>query len=78
MVKRHPDLIVVTDEVYENILFDSRTHVRIASLPGMWDRALTVSSAGELVKGCVDIKAKARHRQNIFSYWMENRVGHRT
>jgi N-succinyldiaminopimelate aminotransferase len=43
-VKR--DLLVVTDEVYEHIVFDG-THVPIASLPGMRDRTVTVSSAGK-------------------------------
>jgi N-succinyldiaminopimelate aminotransferase len=40
------DLLVVTDEVYEHIVFDG-THVPIASLPGMRDRTVTVSSAGK-------------------------------
>lgn len=35
VVKRHPDLIVVTDEVYEHITYDGRVHQRIASLPDM-------------------------------------------
>jgi N-succinyldiaminopimelate aminotransferase len=40
------DLLVVTDEVYEHIVFDG-AHVPIASLPGMRDRTVTVSSAGK-------------------------------
>jgi len=43
-VKR--DLLVVTDEVYEHIVFDG-AHVPIASLPGMRDRTVTLSSAGK-------------------------------
>lgn len=41
------DAIVVTDEVYEHLTFDSAAHVPIATLPGMRDRTLTVSSAGK-------------------------------
>jgi N-succinyldiaminopimelate aminotransferase len=40
------DLIVVTDEVYEHLVYDG-LHVPIATLPGMWDRTLTISSAGK-------------------------------
>jgi N-succinyldiaminopimelate aminotransferase len=40
------DLIVVTDEVYEHIVFDGE-HVPIASLPGMADRTVSISSAGK-------------------------------
>ena len=41
------DLVVVTDEVYEHLLFDGRAHVPICTLPGMWDRTVTISSAGK-------------------------------
>ncbi len=39
---RH-DLLVVTDEIYEHILFDGREHVSPASLAGMRDRTITIS-----------------------------------
>ena len=38
---RH-DLLVVTDEVYEYMVYDGRTHVSIASLPGMRERTVTM------------------------------------
>jgi N-succinyldiaminopimelate aminotransferase len=41
------DLVVVTDEVYEHLTFDGRTHVPLATLPGMAERTLTLSSAGK-------------------------------
>ena len=41
------DLLVVTDEVYEHLVFDDREHVPVCTLPGMWDRTLTISSAGK-------------------------------
>jgi N-succinyldiaminopimelate aminotransferase len=40
------DLLVVTDEVYEHLVFDGE-HVPIASLPGMRERTVTISSAGK-------------------------------
>jgi len=43
---RH-DAVVVTDEVYEHLVFDGLRHVPIATLPGMAERTLTVSSAGK-------------------------------
>jgi N-succinyldiaminopimelate aminotransferase len=41
------DLVVVTDEVYEHLLFDGREHVPICTLPGMWERTVSISSAGK-------------------------------
>jgi N-succinyldiaminopimelate aminotransferase len=41
------DLIVLTDEVYEHLIFDGRRHVPIASLPGMAERTLSCSGAGK-------------------------------
>ncbi|HZG98522.1 MAG TPA: pyridoxal phosphate-dependent aminotransferase [Nocardioidaceae bacterium] len=41
------DLLVISDEVYEHLVFDGRSHVPIATLPGMAERTLTVSSAGK-------------------------------
>ena len=35
------DLLVMSDEVYEQILFDGARHISIASLPGMWERTIT-------------------------------------
>ena len=41
------DLIVITDEVYEHLTFDDVVHVPIATLPGMRERTVSVSSAGK-------------------------------
>lgn len=41
------DLIVVSDEVYEHITFDGVRHIPIASLPGMWERTISISSGGK-------------------------------
>ncbi len=44
---REHDAWVVTDEVYEHLTFDGTEHVPIATLPGMRERTLTISSAGK-------------------------------
>lgn len=41
------EVVVVTDEVYEHLTFDGARHVPIASLPGMAERTVTISSAGK-------------------------------
>jgi len=42
------DLLALSDEVYENAVFPGREHVRLADMPGMRDRTITVSSGGKL------------------------------
>jgi aspartate/methionine/tyrosine aminotransferase len=34
---------VITDEIYEHILYDKVNHTSMASLPGMWERTVTIS-----------------------------------
>ena len=41
------DLLVLADEVYENLTFADAEHVSIASLPGMRQRTVTISSAAK-------------------------------
>jgi N-succinyldiaminopimelate aminotransferase len=41
------DLLVITDEVYELLLFDGLAHRPIATFPGMAERTLSISSAGK-------------------------------
>ncbi|GAA0976366.1 pyridoxal phosphate-dependent aminotransferase [Acrocarpospora macrocephala] len=41
------DLIAITDEVYEHLTFDGVAHIPLATLPGMRERTVTVSSAGK-------------------------------
>jgi len=45
LADRH-DAVIVTDEVYEHLVFDG-AHVPIATLPGAWGRTLTISSGGK-------------------------------
>ncbi|UED85495.1 aminotransferase class I/II-fold pyridoxal phosphate-dependent enzyme [Streptomyces profundus] len=44
---REHELTVLTDEVYEHLVYDGARHLPIATLPGMRERTLTVSSAGK-------------------------------
>ena len=46
-VAREHDLVVLSDEVYEHLVFDGLTHTPIATLPGMAERTLTISSVGK-------------------------------
>ena len=58
---RH-DLTVITDEVYEHLVFDDNEHIPLATLPGMFDRTVTLSSVGQVV----------------FIHRLEGRLGDRT
>ena len=41
-IAQQHDLFVFTDEIYEYFLYDGRTHVSLATLPGMADRTITI------------------------------------
>ncbi|WP_327667139.1 pyridoxal phosphate-dependent aminotransferase [Streptomyces sp. NBC_00485] len=41
------DLLVVTDEVYEHLVFDEAAHLPLATFPGMRERTVTIGSAGK-------------------------------
>jgi aspartate aminotransferase len=41
--KASPDLRIYSDEIYEDIIFDGKKHVSIASIPGMASRTVLVS-----------------------------------
>lgn len=47
ILKRNPHVIAVMDEVYEKLVYDDKVHIRLASLPDMWERTITVSSSGK-------------------------------
>ncbi|MBI2467173.1 MAG: aminotransferase class I/II-fold pyridoxal phosphate-dependent enzyme [Candidatus Rokubacteria bacterium] len=46
LCQRH-DVVAVTDEIYEHIVFDGHRHVPIATLPGMWERTVTISGVSK-------------------------------
>ena len=41
------DLIVISDEAYEHLTFDGVGHTPLCTYPGMWERTITVGSAGK-------------------------------
>lgn len=42
------DLLVISDEVYEHLVYDGRQHLPLATYPGMADRTVTISSAAKM------------------------------
>ncbi|XP_077494216.1 kynurenine aminotransferase-like isoform X2 [Amblyomma americanum] len=45
LCKKH-NVICVVDETWEWVVFEDAKHVRMNTLPGMWERTLTIGSAG--------------------------------
>ncbi len=41
------DVTVISDDVYENLVFEGSQHIPIAALPGMFERTVTIGSAGK-------------------------------
>ncbi|MCL4136539.1 UNVERIFIED_CONTAM: hypothetical protein GTU68_067158 [Idotea baltica] len=46
LCKKH-NTFAIMDEVYEWMTYDNNKHIRMATLPGMWDRCITIGSAGK-------------------------------
>ena len=42
------DLIVISDEAYEHLWYDDHQHIPIHTLPGMFDRTITIGSGGKI------------------------------
>lgn len=47
ILDKAPNCVVLSDEVYEHLVYDESKHISIASVPGMYERTITVSSAGK-------------------------------
>ncbi|CAJ1070188.1 kynurenine--oxoglutarate transaminase 3-like [Xyrichtys novacula] len=72
------DMLCVSDEVYEWLTYDGAKHVKIASLPGMRERTITVGSAGKtfsatgwkvgwaMGSGKLIKRLKAMHQMSVF------------
>jgi aspartate/methionine/tyrosine aminotransferase len=41
------DVLAIADEVYGRMVYDQAAHISLATLPGMWDRTLTLNSVGK-------------------------------
>ena len=72
------DLLVVTDEVYEHLVFDEAEHLPLATFPGMRERTVTIGSAGKTfsftgwkvgwVTGAPDLVAAVRSAKQFLTY----------
>ncbi len=72
------DLLAVTDEVYEHLVFDGAEHTPLASFPGMRERTVTIGSAGKTysftgwkvgwVTGAPDLVAAVRAAKQFLTY----------
>jgi aminotransferase len=70
------DLLCIADEVYEHYVVGSQPHISIATLPGMWERTLTVNSFSKswnisgwrlgYVYGDSDIVSALNKANNVF------------
>ena len=50
LCQRH-DVIAITDEIYEHMVYDGLRHIPIATLPGMADRTVTISGRLQVLLG---------------------------
>jgi len=72
------DLLVISDEVYEHLVFDGRRHLPISTYPGMAERTVTISSAAKMFNctgwkigwacGPADLIAGVRAAKQYLSY----------
>jgi N-succinyldiaminopimelate aminotransferase len=72
------DLLVISDEVYERLVYDGRAHLPIGSYPGMAPRTVTISSAAKMFNctgwkigwacGAPDLIAGVRAAKQYLSY----------
>ena len=44
---QHHGTLAVVDEVYDRLVYDHHQHIHLASLPGMWERTISVNSIGK-------------------------------
>jgi N-succinyldiaminopimelate aminotransferase len=75
---REHDAWVVSDEVYEHLVFDGAAHIPVATLPAMANRTITISSAGKTfsatgwkvgwLHGPADAVAAARAVKQFLTY----------
>ena len=48
VIDRFPDIIVIADEVYEKFTFGGKAFPRFATIPGMWERTISIYSSGKV------------------------------
>jgi aminotransferase len=54
-VCKKKNLIAISDEVYEYMIYNGERHISIASMPGMWSRTIKISSFGKML-GCTGVR----------------------
>lgn len=47
VLRKHPNIYIVSDEIYEHINFTEKGHTSIASIDGMYDRTITVNGVSK-------------------------------
>lgn len=72
------DLLVITDEVYEHLVFDTAEHIPLVSFPGMRGRTVSIGSAGKTfsftgwkvgwVTGTPDLVTAVRSAKQFLTY----------
>jgi len=72
------DLLVITDEVYEHLVFDAAEHIPLATFPGMRGRTVSIGSAGKTfsftgwkvgwVTGTPDLVTAVRSAKQFLTY----------
>lgn len=79
LCKKH-NVVCISDEVYEWLVYKPNVHVRIATLPGMWERTLTIGSVGKTLSvtgwkcgwlygpDYLMKNATIAHQNNIYTY----------
>ncbi len=48
VIRKYPNLLVISDEVYEKFVFNGKPYTRMATLPGMWERTISIYSSGKV------------------------------
>ena len=46
------EAVVISDEVWEHVIFDGRRHVSVLAVPGLRERSVKIGSAGKIFKIC--------------------------
>ena len=48
ILEKYPNIVVLSDEVYEHMIYDDYESLpRLATIPGMWEKTITMMSSGK-------------------------------
>jgi hypothetical protein len=61
---------------YDCLVFENKEHIRIATLPGMWDRTVTVGSAGSELSFYPLGGSFSSCSRIVRRYWVESGLAH--